>query len=344
MTSKLRNGSWFGRRARTLAWLIPFGAAVACSAGTPPPQEPDPALGGGDANSEPDEVLPASSSDVQKGIDAIQREDFEEARRVLSAAHAADPKDPQAAFYLGVSLEALEETDAALDAYRQALAADASLVEAAVNASALLLEKKQDAAAALEVAEQGLRAAPNNAALLMNRALGLEALGRGEAALDAYEKAVAAAPENHELRYAYAELLVGANKTERAKAELEKLANVAELRGAVANLFGRAGDFKGCLRVLDAALADAPTADLYVRRGACKHGAGDDSGAKADYEKAIELDASFAPAHYYLGMHLKEAGNKKLAIASLQKAAELAPDTGLGKRARDLAAELKKGK
>lgn len=344
MSSKQNNGSRFGRRTSAVVSLVVLAALGACSAATPPPAEPDPALGGGEQSAGPAEVAPASSSEVQKGIDLIEAQDFEEAKRVLSAAHQAAPNDPQAGFYLGVALEALDETDAALDAYRAALKADSGLVEAAVNASALLLEKKEDAAGALKVAEQGLHAAPNNPSLLTNRALCLESLGRKNEALEAYGKAVEAAPDEHQLRYAYAELLVGAGKNEQAKAELQKLATVSELRAPVANLYGRSGDFNACIRVLDAAIGDKPSADLYVRRGACKHGAGDDAGAKADYEKAIDLDPEFAPAHYYLGMHLKEAGNKKQAIASLAKAAELAPDTSLGKRARELAAALKKGK
>jgi tetratricopeptide (TPR) repeat protein len=153
---------------------------------------------------------------------------------------------------------------------------------------------------------------------------------------------VEAAPDNHRLRYAYAELLVGAGQADRAKAELEKLKSVDELFGAVANLFGRLGEFDACVAVLDTAIQKQPTPDLHVRRGACKHGAKNDAGARADYEAAVALDPKFAAGYYYLGMHLRDAGKKKEALAQLEKAASLAGDTSLGKRAQKAAQELKR--
>ena len=37
-------------------------------------------------------------------MDAIQKQDFAAAKKVLAEAVAKDPKDPQAAFYYGVSI------------------------------------------------------------------------------------------------------------------------------------------------------------------------------------------------------------------------------------------------
>jgi hypothetical protein len=69
----------------------------------------------------------------------------------------------------------------------------------------------------------------------------------------------------------------------------------------------------------------------------------DDAGALADYNAALAVDASFAPAHYYLGMHLAKKDKKK-ALEHLDKAASLAKGEGVGPAAKREADELRKKK
>jgi tetratricopeptide (TPR) repeat protein len=80
-----------------------------------------------------------------------------------------------------------------------------------------------------------------------------------------------------------------------------------------------------------------------VRRGVCRHELNDEAGAKADYDAALKLDPNFAAAHYYVGKHYQAKGDKKAALAALEKAAQLGGDSPVGKLAKKELEELKGG-
>lgn len=315
--------------------------ALGCASSTQPANNPEPPpIEDSTQDSAP--VAPASNALVEQGIEALRAQDYEAAKDVLSRAHAEDPKDPQAAFYLGVALEGLGDKDGAIDQYRAALELDQSLVEASVNLSALLLEKEQ-AEDALGVVNAALKQAPDHPGLLNNRALCLESMGDQAGALDAYKLAVKASPDNLELRYTYAELLFKANQPEKAKQELAMLKKVEEpaLAGAVANLFGKLGAYDDCISMLNEFLERSKVADLFVRRGVCQHGAGNNKAALADYQAAVAQDPKFAPGYYYMGQHYKAAGQKAKAREQFNRAAELAQGTRFGEQAKAQADALK---
>ena len=314
----------------------------ACGGSAPPPEEPPPAF---DDETEPaggGSVAKASSSAVQEGIDAIQAEDFAKAKEILQAAHEKDPADPQAAFYLGVAQENTEDVDAAIQSYKKALENDPKLTEASVNLSAVLLDR-EDYAGSLEVAEAGLKSAPKHPHLLTNKAIALAALGKADEAFAAYKAAVAASPDNLELRYEYAQLLAKADKKEAAVEELRQVIQSPDpaVAGAAANLLGKLGAFAECIAGLDKALKAKASPDLYVRRGACRHGMNDEAGALADYQAAVAADDKFAPGHYYLGRHYLATGKKKEAKTHLAKAVELGAGTPLEPAAKKALAEIK---
>jgi Flp pilus assembly protein TadD len=161
----------------------------------------------------------------------------------------------------------------------------------------------------------------------------------------AYGAAVEARPGNVELRLAYADLLLASGQSAPALEQVKKAAGTDDpkLLAATAHLFGRLKAPAECIAALDRALKPQPTAELHTRRGVCRHEAGDDPGAKADFESALKLDPNFAPAHFYLGMHLRTA-NKKSALEHLKKASELSKGQGMGKAADEAIAELQKKK
>ncbi len=316
--------------------------ASGCGGSTEPAQSPEsPAPMDSAASSEP--VAPASSDKVQAAIDAIQAKDFSTAKQILTEATQSSPRDPQAAFYLGVALEGLQDFEGAEKQYRGALDLDPKLTESSVNLSALLLDK-QLFDESLAVVENGLKHAPKHPALLMNRALSLEGQQRMPEAAKAYAEAVEAAPENHTLRYAYAEVLLANKKKAEAVEQLKKVSTQenAQLATAVANLFGRLEAFPECIRVLDALIQAEPSADVYLRRGLCRHGMKDESGAKADFEAALKANADYAPGHYYLARFYKDQKDKKKALEHAEAASKLGSGTPLGKHADELIAELKK--
>src|SRR5450432_2179042 len=339
--------------ARSLGWLRSFWlstallgvlAVAACGGSAPPPEAPPPPLDIPPSAPKSDEAAKPSSKKVEQGIEAIKAQDFAKAKELLSAAHTESPKDPQAAFYLGVALEGLSDGTGASNAYKDALALDPKLTEASVNLSALLLDAK-DAAGALRVADSGLKTAPKQPDLLLNRALALEAAGKQDESLKAYGVAVAAAPDNIELRIAYAELLTTAKDEKSALEQLRAVSTTEDpkLLEKLAQKFGRLHAFADCIASLDKAIKSKDSADLHVRRAVCRHDQKDEAGALNDYEAALKLDDKFAPAHYYLAEHVCPTDKKK-AAEHFKKAADLAGDSELGKHAADLASKAKSGK
>ena len=317
---------------------------VACGGSTPPPEAPPPPLDTPAPAASSNEAAKPSSKQVEQGIEAIKAQDFAKAKELLSAAHAQTPKDPQAAFYLGVALEGLQDGTGASGAYKDALALDPKLTEASVNLSALLLDAK-DAPGALSVADAGLKNTPKQPDLLLNRALALEAAGKKPESLKAYGAAVAAAPDNIELRIAYAELLTAAKDDATALEQLRAVSSTEDpkLLEQLSQKFGRLHAFGDCIAVLDKAIKNADSANLYVRRAVCRHDQKDDAGALSDYQAALKLDDKFAPAHYYLAKHVC-AKDKKQAAEHFKRAAELAGNDDIGKKAADLAVKAKAGK
>jgi Flp pilus assembly protein TadD len=314
---------------------------VACGGSAPPAQNAsaDPPLEDDDAQAATPAT--ASSAKVKEGMDAIQAQDFAKAKVLLEAASKDNPKDPQAAFYLGVALEALGDAKGAADSYRHALDNDPKLTEASTNLSGVLLDQG-DAAGALAAAEAGLKVAPKSPSLRRNRAVALDQTGSKDA-IAAFKDALEVAPTDKEVQYLYAEALARSGDDAGAIAQLKPLVatdDVAVLASA-GRLFGKLKDFDDCIGALDKAITTKDVAELRVQRGVCKHGKKDDKGAEEDFNAAIKADANFAPARYYLGMSKKAHGDKKGAKAELTKAAELDASGGIGAAAKKALAELK---
>jgi Flp pilus assembly protein TadD len=324
----------------TVAVAVALGV-FSCGGSAPPAEDaskPPPSLEDDDAAAAP---APASSPKVKEGIEALQAQDFAKAKQILEAATKEAPKDPQAAFYLGVAVEALGDSKGAAEHYRHALELDPKLSEASTNLSGVLLDQG-DAAGALAAAEAGLKTAPKSPSLRRNRAVALDQTGSKEA-VAAFKDAVEAAPNDKEVHYLYAEALARSGNEDGAVAELKPLVasdDVAVLASA-GRLLGKLKAFDECVAALDKAINAKDVAELRVQRGVCKHGKKDDKGAEADFVAAIQVDAKFAPAHYYLGQNKRAHGDKKGAKAELTKAAELDPSGGVGAAAKKALAELK---
>jgi Flp pilus assembly protein TadD len=304
-------------------------------ASEPPPLDDDgPDEGAGAA-------APASSSKVKEATDAIQAGDFAKAKTLLEAATAESPKDPQAAFYLGVALEGLGEAKPAAEQYKKTLALDSKLTEASTNLSAVLLDAG-DADGALAAADGGLKTSPKSPALLKNRAVALSAKGSKDAA-PAFRAALEVASGDNELRYLYADALAQSGDAAGAAKEAKPLVvsdDVAVLASA-GRLLGKLKAFDDCVAAFDKAIGKKDVAELRVQRGICKHGKKDEAGAESDFVAATKAEPTFAPGFYYLGQHLRGKGDKRGAKAALAKAAELDPKGGVGAAAKKALSELK---
>jgi tetratricopeptide (TPR) repeat protein len=332
------------KRARMTGLVVSLMWAMGCSSSTPPPQSatnPEPASTPGQG-----EAAPASSSKVKEAIDAIKAQDYAKAKELLTAARTQDPKDVQAAYYLGVAEQGLGKPAEAIKAYQDALALDPKLTEASVNLSGALLEAggADNASAAAKAAKEGLKTAPDSADLMLNLAMALAAAGEFKEAAEAYAKVVAKSPDDPKLKLEYARVLGKAGDKDKAKSELERIGQIDDpvLLTAAANVHAQVGDFKGCVAMLDKLIQKKPTPEPYVRRGACKKETGDNAGAQADYEQAAKLDAQYAPAYLYLGRHLYFVAKKnKEAIAALEKAQKLGAGTPIANQAEQTLAQIR---
>jgi len=307
----------------------------AATADNPPPLDDDDQGGGGAA------PAPASSSKVKEGMDAIQGGDFAKAKSVLEEATKENPKDPQAAYYLGVAVEGLGDGKGAAEHYKKALELDPKLTEASINLSGVLLDAN-DVDGALSTVNAGLKSAPKNPSLLRNKAVALDATGSKDAP-EAFKAAVAAAPNDKEMRYLYAESLAKSGDKPGAMNELKSLTSSDDIAvlASVGRLYGKLKAYDECIGVLDNAISKKDMPEIRVDRGLCKHGKKDDKGAGADFQAAVTADAKFAPAHFYLAQNKRDAGDKKGAKAEFEKVAGLDPSGKLGAAAKKELSELK---
>jgi Tfp pilus assembly protein PilF len=336
----------------TAVWL----ALSACGGSAPPPQEPAPAstpatalppsMGG----APPADTSPASSSDkggpeVDRAIAAIKANDFRSAKAACEQALHKNPKNGMASYYMGVALENLGDKAAAEQEYKNAMTNAPDVAEAAINLGALYLDgKRWDDA--VGVTQKGLLKRPDDPALHANMAFALRGKGDKTGASAEYERAIKVVGDNADLRFAYGTLLLEMGNKPKATTELKgALAAAGQNRALLASIgrsLGAAGAFADCVSALDKAIAAGDDVELRVRRGLCRHSLKDENGAKSDFEGAIKLDPKFGPAHYYLGESLLASGNAAQAAKEFDAAATAAPQSELGKKAKDQAEAARK--
>ncbi|MEO8181746.1 MAG: tetratricopeptide repeat protein [Deltaproteobacteria bacterium] len=287
------------------------------------------------ASLQDDDTPSPSSPEFEQGVAAIREEKFELARERFERVVAAQPRNAQAIFYLGVAQQNLGQLPAAQASYQKATELSPKLADAWVNWTATLLDA-EDAAAAMPVIERGLAQNPKHSGLLYNHALALSALRKREEAVPAYRLALEADPGNAEIKFGYAEALITAGSKDQGLKLLAELANSdnPEVLASTGALLGRLEQFDTCISVFSKAIERKAAAELYVQRGLCQHGKKDDEAAVADFQKAIQTDANYAPAHYYVGMHLRMKGKKAEAKQALSRAVQIAGDEGVGKAAK----------
>jgi len=309
------------------------GAAMVWACGGPAAEPVTPA----DSPAEEPSGAPGDADAVAEGEAAIERGDFEAARRVFGEIVERRPDHPKANHYLAVALEQLGDRAGAEKHYRAALAAAPSLTDAALNLSALLIDgqKYNDAAAVLaDTAKRN----PKDPALRINLAyarMGMNDVAGAEAAFAAALE-IADTPD---ARLGLAELQIATKRADEALANIDKAMGAApgnvDVLAMSAELYRKARAPERCITAYDKALAQKAVAQLFANRGVCKQMNKDMAGAKADYEKAVEADPQYAPGHFLLGRFLLSVDkDRKAAIEAFETCAEIAPDSKCAEAAK----------
>lgn len=324
---------------------LALGLALAACASTPPPDEPlmaDPPPSKATAAASESKLDP----EVQTAQELIDAGKFQDAIPHLKKALASNPKSASAAFYLGKCIELTNGDKAEVEKlYKQALAFDPKLSDAAVNLAAIYLADPPRPDDAIAVLDKALSYTKEDPVLLMNLGYAYSLKKENDKALAAYLRVV---PNEKHLEPAVATqlhlelgtMLFQSKKTDEAVPHLLKAAKAlwddAPSLATIGRMLGYSKtSLDDCVRVFDRAIELKPNAEFLVRRGTCKHDLKQEKEAGKDFEAAIALDPKFQAAHYYYGLSLFNQDNKKGARSALKRAYELGKETPLGKKAKE---------
>ncbi len=310
-------------------------AAVACSPAGPSQAEgPKPDLDKPPKGAASGDAVAPELADAQAALEA---KNCAVAKEKASAVLAKTPKHGDAHFILGVCAEGDKNDAEAITHYKAALEANPKNSGAAVNLSAILIDKKQFDEA-IEVCKQGLDAT-KGASVELHTNLGWAFAGKGdhEKAAKSFGNASKLKPEDASLRLSHAdELLAAGQKDAAAKAYKDAIGKAKGdnelLRAAGLGLF-QTGDFAGCVAVLDTVIAAKPTVDVYTDRAACKHKAGDLAGARGDLDASIKLKPT-VKAHGFAAKWAEEAKDKKACQSHWAEVQKLAAGTKVEEEAK----------
>jgi tetratricopeptide (TPR) repeat protein len=297
------------------------------------------------------------------GIVAFQFGNYHIAAGFLRSAIGIDPAVPAMHCDLGNAYKELGQSENAVQAYAEALALDASHLDASFNRAVTLHEMQrydealdaygqimsrhgEDAALLNNIAmilycqahhEQALasldRALAIDAGYLdahSNRCQVLEALERFEAALAVCAKMIEIAPHTGDGYLKRALLQMKLGRSEQALTDADVAIRIApnhadghRVRGQALHAQQR---FAAAVDSYNTALRLNPAdAAVYDQRGLALTAQRQFTVALASHERAIELDSNMAAAHLHRATVLRELGRLELAAQSYARVLELDP-------------------
>lgn len=308
-----------------VVFALPAAAMLAC--GGPPEQAKGPTPDLSDsASAAPSSSGPVASSAAGEAYAALEAKDLVKARAKADEALKANPSDAIAHLVLGVCDEADKNVDGAIGHYEAALKGDPKNLAAAVNLSAILVDRKEwDRAIA--VAKTGLEGAKGSWELHANLAWALRGKGDHDKAAKAFGNASKLNPKDPDLHLRRGQALLAQKEPDKEGAQKElkeaiSLAPADELVLAEAGVgLGQAGDPGACATALGK--LKEPGAEQLRERAVCKHMAKDLAGSRADLDLAIKKKAT-AQMHWSAAAYAMEAGDDKSCKAHLAEMAKLA--------------------
>ena len=298
----------------------------------------------------------AATDLLDKGIDAYQKggaDNYKKAADLLEQALKADPGYSQAAFYLGLTYNALFEEDRAAQYYKKALAIDPDYLEARADYAGMLLDT-----GAVDEAIRQINAVltrdPNHGVALTMLAQADRFKELYAQSIDAAQKAVKITPKNAEPHMWMADSLRLSGKYADAKTEYVEYLRLSDFDSKLAGKLNYyvLGSLFGMGRKSRASQHDI-WQDLrslaYFGICDCERKLNNFDSAIAYCTKALTYDEKDPYAHYALGLsylHKAVAGNETgdldPALKHLKEVVALNPDMDEAKIAQQNIASIEK--
>jgi superkiller protein 3 len=232
------------------------------------------------------------------------------------------PRDADIQNRLGEALDRLGALDAAIDAYRRALAARPAFRRAANNLI-LTLVKAGRGPEAVDRARAIVNAAPDDADAYFTLGLAQSEQDVNEA-IRSFRRALDLAPRHALARYNLALVLKRADRLPEAIAELNRALEIEPRAEAYYNLgviYWHQGELDRADKALRAAVAaDARYADAHYTLGALLLARRDLGAAAGSLRRAIALRPDVPGAHYTLARVLQAGGDEAGARAEFAEA------------------------
>jgi Flp pilus assembly protein TadD len=325
------------------AVLVALGLAACGGSSTPPAQTggaptgaptatTDDTSGSSGASAAPERP---PSPEVSAGVKAFDANNFAEARTDFEAATKKNPNDYSAFVNLGQTCEKLGDSAAAEAAYKSAIAIKPDLdVPASELAALYVTDGRIDDAFA--VCKAGIAKHPGSAPLHASMGIALAAHGDQDPATQEFQQALKLAPADPMMHLNFAHWLNVWHVRGAAPhldAALGMVQNDLGMLASIGFEYRMAGEFDSCVKTFDRAIKIRDGGEVRTERALCKVGLKDDKGALDDLQGAVAAEASYAPAHYYLGGRLAHAKRFKEAATEYARYLELAPNGSLAQQA-----------
>lgn len=332
-------------------WLLAVAMAAAVACGRAGPTGPGPLLVADPPPTEDGRAPGAGTSDFDRGVAYLEKEAWELSLPFFDKALAANPQNAEAHYYRALAQRKTGKLAEAEKSLVRALELNHELNLARAHLGEIyLLEEPLRAAKAIEVLAPAAEAEAKDADIQQLLAYAYRVEKRYDDSARHYQAALKI-ENNPQFHFDYADMLFEAERWDGAATEMraafpafrDDLAVVAQL----AHRFAKAKAYDDCVKSFDRAIElKREEPDFYLHRGLCKHSLDVENEARADYQKALELDAKYQPGWYYLGMSYLASKRITKAVDALEKAIKLDKNSAIGKKARkrldDLAAAAAK--
>lgn len=250
-----------------------------------------------------------------RAVDLESQGNYPAALSLFWEAAGLAPRDADVQHHLGEALERIGALDAAIDAYRAALAARPSS-RTASNSLILALVKAGRGPEAVERAAAIVAAAPGDPDAYFT--LGLAQSEQDvTASIESFRRALALSPRHALARYNLALVLNRADRQAEAATELERTIAIEprpEAHYQLGVIAWHQGDLDRAARELRAAIDLQPKdANAYTALGALLKTKRDRAGAERALRRAIELQPDAPAPRFTLAQVLEQSGDARAA-------------------------------